>query len=139
MYLLLVYFPLLSFLLISLFGRYIGREGSAFVASLIMFLTLAISWFSFFEIVFSKTIIRIKLFTWVNLEMLNVSWGFLFDSVTALMLIVVVTISFFVHVYSISYMGHDPHLQRFLAYLSLFTFFMLILVTADNFMQMFVG
>lgn len=55
------------------------------------------------------------------------------------MLIVVTTISFFVHLYSISYMGHDPHLQRFLSYLSLFTFFMLILVTADNFLQMFVG
>src|SRR3989338_4029624 len=55
------------------------------------------------------------------------------------MLIVVTTISFFVHLYSISYMGHDPHLQRFLSYLSLFTFFMLILVTADNFLQLFVG
>lgn len=63
----------------------------------------------------------------------------MFDSVTALMLVVVTTISFFVHLYSISYMSHDPHLQRFLSYLSLFTFFMLILVTADNFLQMFVG
>lgn len=139
MYLLIIYFPLLSFLTISLFGRFVGRAGSAVVALLIMFLTLIISWFSFFEIVFSKTIIRIKLFTWINLEILNVNWGFLFDSVTALMLIVVVTISFFVHVYSISYMEHDPHLQRFLAYLSLFTFFMLLLVTSDNFLQMFVG
>lgn len=55
------------------------------------------------------------------------------------MLVVVSTISFFVHVYSVSYMAHDPYLQRFLAYLSLFTFFMLVLVTADNFLQMFVG
>lgn len=55
------------------------------------------------------------------------------------MLVVVTTISFFVHLYSVSYMDHDPHLQRFLSYLSLFTFFMLILVTANNFLQMFVG
>lgn len=70
---------------------------------------------------------------------MNIKWGFLFDSVTALMLVVVTTISFFVHLYSVSYMDHDPHLQRFLSYLSLFTFFMLILVTANNFLQMFVG
>jgi NADH:ubiquinone oxidoreductase subunit 5 (subunit L)/multisubunit Na+/H+ antiporter MnhA subunit len=56
-----------------------------------------------------------------------------------MMLVVVTTISFFVHIYSVSYMEHDPHLQRFLSYLSLFTFFMLILVTASNFLQMFVG
>jgi proton-translocating NADH-quinone oxidoreductase chain L len=70
---------------------------------------------------------------------LDVNWSFLFDSITAMMLVVVTTISFFVHVYSVSYMEHDPHLQRFLSYLSLFTFFMLILVTASNFLQMFVG
>jgi NADH:ubiquinone oxidoreductase subunit 5 (subunit L)/multisubunit Na+/H+ antiporter MnhA subunit len=66
-------------------------------------------------------------------------WGFMFDSLTVIMLIVVTFVSSVVHLYSTEYMSHDPHLPRFMSYLSLFTFFMLILVTADNFIQMFVG
>lgn len=104
-----------------------------------MLSTTLLSWFLFFEISLSKSLLSISLFTWLNIDLLSIQWGLIFDSVTSLMLIVVTTISFFVHLYSISYMGHDPHLQRFLSYLSLFTFFMLILVTADNFLQMFVG
>lgn len=139
MYLLVLWLPLLSFLFISLFGRFLGREGSSYFAFIFMLITAIISWFLLFEISLSKSIIYIELFSWLNIDVLSVSWGFLFDSVTALMLVVVTTISFFVHLYSISYMGHDPHLQRFLSYLSLFTFFMLILVTSSNFLQMFVG
>lgn len=71
--------------------------------------------------------------------MLNVDWGFLFDSLTVVMCCVVTFVSSIVHLYSTEYMAHDPHLPRFMSYLSLFTFFMLILVTADNFVQMFVG
>lgn len=71
--------------------------------------------------------------------MLNVDWGFLFDSLTAIMCCVVTFVSSIVHLYSTEYMANDPHLSRFMSYLSLFTFFMLILVTADNFIQMFVG
>lgn len=71
--------------------------------------------------------------------LLNVSWGFLFDTLTSMMLIIVTLISCLVHLYSISYMAHDPHLVRFMSYLSLFTMFMLFLVTADNFIQMFLG
>jgi len=63
----------------------------------------------------------------------------MFDSLTVIMFMIVTFISFLVHVYSIEYMGYDPHLSRFMCYLSLFTFFMLILVSADNFLQMFVG
>lgn len=139
MYLLIIFFPLISFFLISFFGRFIGREGGSFVAVFFMFLTVLLSWFAFFEIAVSKSIVNLTLFTWINLNLLDLNWSFLFDSITALMLVVVTTISFFVHVYSVSYMEHDPHLQRFLSYLSLFTFFMLILVTASNFLQMFVG
>jgi len=71
--------------------------------------------------------------------MFDISWGFLFDSLTVAMLIVVTCVSTVVHFYSQGYMEHDPHLPRFMSYLSLFTFFMLILVTADNLIQMFVG
>ncbi len=139
MYLLGLFFPLLSFMLISLFGRFFGRPGSSILAVIMMFFSVLVSWFSLFEVGFSNSLICFELFTWIDVELLNIKWGFLFDSVTALMLVVVTTISFFVHLYSVSYMDHDPHLQRFLSYLSLFTFFMLILVTANNFLQMFVG
>jgi len=77
--------------------------------------------------------------TWFNSEYLCANWGFQFDSLTVVMLIVVTFISSLVHLYSTEYMSHDPHLPRFMSYLSLFTFFMLILVTADNFIQLFVG
>src|SRR5690606_25298172 len=76
---------------------------------------------------------------WVNSELFNVSFGFLFDSLTVVMLVVVCSISTLVHLYSLEYMSHDPHLPRFMSYLSLFTFFMLILVTSNNLLQMFVG
>jgi len=76
---------------------------------------------------------------WMNSELLNVDWGFLFDSLTVTMCCIVTFVSSLVHLYSTEYMSHDPHLSRFMSYLSLFTFFMLILVTADNYVQMFVG
>lgn len=71
--------------------------------------------------------------------LLTVNFGLMFDSITSVMLIVVTTVSSLVHLYSTGYMAGDPHVPRFMSYLSLFTFFMLILVTADNFVQMFVG
>jgi NADH-ubiquinone oxidoreductase chain 5 len=83
--------------------------------------------------------VYIKLGTWISSEVMHVDCGFMFDSLTATMCVVVTFISFLVHLYSIEYMSHDPHLPRFMSYLSLFTFFMLILITGDNFIQMFVG
>jgi NADH:ubiquinone oxidoreductase subunit 5 (subunit L)/multisubunit Na+/H+ antiporter MnhA subunit len=71
--------------------------------------------------------------------MFLVSFGLLFDSITVIMLIVVTTVSSLVHIYSTGYMAGDPHIPRFMSYLSLFTFFMLILVTADNLLQLFIG
>jgi len=79
------------------------------------------------------------LFDWAVLDFFSVSFGLLFDNVTAIMLLIITCISFFVHLYSLEYMSHDPHLNRFISYLSLFTFFMLMLVTADNFLQLFIG
>jgi len=75
----------------------------------------------------------------MDLSSLTVSFGLMFDSLTAIMLIVVTSVSTCVHVYSTEYMAGDPHLPRFMSYLSLFTFFMLILVTADNLLQLFIG
>jgi NADH:ubiquinone oxidoreductase subunit 5 (subunit L)/multisubunit Na+/H+ antiporter MnhA subunit len=75
----------------------------------------------------------------MDLSSFTVSFGLMFDSLTAVMLIVVTTVSSLVHIYSTEYMNGDPHLPRFMSYLSLFTFFMLILVTADNILQLFIG
>jgi NADH-quinone oxidoreductase subunit L len=79
------------------------------------------------------------LYNWIVLDYSKIVIGFLFDSLTSVMLLIITSISFFVHLYSIGYMSHDPHLNRFMSYLSLFTFFMLILVTSDNFLQLFLG
>merc|ERR1712127_1083001 len=101
--------------------------------------TFLLSSFSFYEVALNGCPVYIKLMPWMNSELLNVDWGFLFDSLTVSMCCIVTFVSFLVHLYSTEYMAHDPHLSRFMSYLSLFTFFMLILVTADNFIQMFVG
>ena len=77
--------------------------------------------------------------TWFECELFDASWGFHFDSLTAVMIVVVTSVSTLVHLYGFSYMSHDPHIPRFMCYLSIFTFFMLMLVTADNFLQMFFG
>ena len=83
--------------------------------------------------------IYLKLMTWIKIGLVSVDWAFFVDKLTVVMLIVVTTISLLVHIYSISYMRYDPSLPRFLSYLSLFTFFMLMLVCADNFIQLFFG
>jgi len=90
-------------------------------------------------VVLSHSVCTVRLFPWIESNSLFVSWGFLFDSLTATMLIVVTVISVLVHLYSANYMSEDPHIPRFMSYLSLFTFFMLMLITADNFVQLFLG
>lgn len=139
MYLLIILIPLLSFLSASLFGRYIGRTGSTIITTSALFITAILSTIAFYEVAIAESNCYIRLFPWIDCALLHASWGFMFDSLTVLMLIVVTYVSALVHLYSIEYMANDPHIQRFMSYLSLFTFFMLILVTADNFIQMFIG
>ena len=139
MYLLLVFLSLIGSCLAGLFGRYLGPIGSGFITTSCLFLSLLISFFVFYEVALIGCPVYIKLITWISSEVLNVDWGFMFDSLTVIMCVVVTFVSSLVHLYSLEYMSHDPHLSRFMSYLSLFTFFMLILVTADNFVQMFVG
>ena len=139
MYLLLVFLSIIGSILAGFFGRYLGSKGSVFITTSCLLLSLLISIFIFFEVALSNCPVYIKVMTWVSSEVLHVDWGFMFDSLTTTMCVVVTFISFLVHLYSAEYMSHDPHLPRFMSYLSLFTFFMIILVTADNFIQMFVG
>jgi NADH-ubiquinone oxidoreductase chain 5 len=139
MYLLIVFLPLIGSCVSGLFGIYLGSWGAAIISTSCLLLSLLISFFAFYEVAFVGCFVYIKLTTWISSEVLNIDWGFMFDTLTVVMCIVVTFISCLVHLYSTEYMSHDPHLPRFMSYLSLFTFFMLILVTADNFIQMFVG
>jgi len=138
MLILIVVFPLLGFLSGSLFGRFLGL-GVCFITTLCLFSSLIFSIVLFYDVLVSGVTYKVALNSWILVDSLNIKWSFCFDSLTAVMLFVVTFISTLVHLYSTEYMEHDPHLPRFMSYLSLFTFFMLILVTANNFLQMFVG
>ena len=138
MLILIVLLPLFGFFSGSLFGRYLCW-GVCYVTTLSVFSSLLLSLALFYEVVSSGVSYKLIMGSWIVVDSLNIEWSFCFDSLTSIMLIVVTFISTLVHLYSTEYMEHDPHLPRFMSYLSLFTFFMLILITANNFLQMFVG
>nr|WJJ70081.1 NADH dehydrogenase subunit 5 [Resomia ornicephala] len=139
MYILILYLPLLSFLLCSFFGRKLGYKGSKILSVTFLFITFSISIIIFNEVINKGTSTNIFLLNWFNLGLLHNNFNILFDNITCSMLILVTFISFLVHLFSTSYMDNDPHIQRFMSYLSLFTFFMLILITSNNFIQLFIG
>jgi NADH-ubiquinone oxidoreductase chain 5 len=139
MYLALIIFPLLGSICSGFFGRKIGVKGSHILTCTSVLITTIFSIISFFEVGFNNIAVTVKLSRWIDSESLNILWGFNFDSLTVSMLIPVLIISFLVHIYSIDYMSHDPHNQRFFSYLSLFTFMMIMLVTANNLLVMFIG
>lgn len=137
--LLIIFLPLVGSVSSGLFGRTLGPRGAGLITVTCMVLALFLSFYTFYNVCFLGSTVLINLLPWVTSELFQVTWGFFFDTLTCVMLIVVCSISTLVHLYSLEYMGHDPHLPRFMSYLSLFTFFMLILVTASNLLQMFVG
>lgn len=139
MYLTIIFLPLVGSILSGLFGRFLTPKGSACVSIFGISLACLISVILFFEVGLSGSPCYIKLSPWLDCEMFDACWGFYFDSLTVSMCFTVTLISTLVHLYSTSYMSHDPHQPRFMAYLSLFTFFMLMLITADNFIQLFLG
>ena len=139
MYLIIIFLPLVSSLISGMFGRKIGPKGASIITVICLIITFFCSFFAFYEVALIGSPVYIKLTTWISSEVLHVDWGFQFDTLTVIMCCVVTFVSSLVHLYSTEYMSHDPHLPRFMSYLSLFTFFMLILITADNYVQMFVG
>ena len=139
MYLALIVLPILGSIVSGFFGRKVGVSGAQLVTCLSVIITTFIAVIGFFEVGLNNIPVSFSLFRWVDSESLNVMWGFNFDSLTVSMLIPVLIVSSLVHIYSIGYMSHDPHNQRFFSYLSLFTFMMIVLVTANNFLLMFVG
>src|SRR5689334_15684971 len=139
MYHAIVFLPLVGFLIAGLFGRVIGPRPSEIVTTALLFVSALLSWVSFVQVGYGDGATRIQIAQWFASGDLQVDWAFRIDTLTAVMLVVVNTVSALVHLYSIGYMHEDPHRPRFFAYLSLFTFAMLMLVTADNLVQMFFG
>jgi NADH-ubiquinone oxidoreductase chain 5 len=139
MYLALIVLPILGSIVSGFFGRKVGVSGSQIITCSCVIITTILAIIAFIEVGLNNIPVTIYLFRWVDSESLNIAWAFNFDALTVSMLIPVLIVSSLVHVYSIGYMSHDPHNQRFFSYLSLFTFMMIILVTANNFLLMFVG
>nr|YP_011008101.1 NADH dehydrogenase subunit 5 [Dictyotopsis propagulifera]WBP69967.1 NADH dehydrogenase subunit 5 [Dictyotopsis propagulifera] len=139
MYLNIIIFPLFGSIIAGFFGRFLSGKGAGIITIFSVTLSCILSSLAFYEVGLACCPTYIKIATWLDSDLLQINWGFCFDSLTVTMLFVVTFISMLVHIYSLEYMKLDPHLSRFMSYLSLFTFFMLILVTSDNFVQMFLG
>ena len=139
MYLVIIILPLLGSIASGFFGRKIGITGSQFITCSSVIITTLLAIIAFIEVGLNNIPVTLNIARWIDVEALNVIWSFKFDSLTVSMLLPVLIVSSLVHTYSISYMSHDPHNQRFFSYLSLFTFMMIILVTGNNYLLMFVG
>ena len=139
MYLAILTLPLLSATVAGFLGRKVGKTGSHLITCSSLVLTALLALVAFYEVGLCQSPVSIKLMSWIDSEFLLVSWGFIYDSLTVSMLLPVLIVSALVHIYSTSYMSEDPHNQRFFSYLSMFTFFMLMLVTGDNYLVMFIG
>ncbi len=139
MYSIIVFLPLLGCLIAGFFGRWIGARGAGALTSIFLCVSAVLSMAALYFVGFEGQTEKITVMRWVTSGALDVHWAFRIDTLTAVMLVVVTFVSALVHIYSIGYMSHDPHQPRFFAYLSFFTFAMLMLVTSDNFLQLFFG
>ena len=135
----LLFLPLLSFIVTGFFGKYLGDRTSEIITSLFVSISAVLALIVFYQVITQGYENNIVIASWFHSGSLNVNWSIKVDALSAVMLVVVTLISSLVHIYSIGYMSRDPHKARFMAYLSLFTFAMLTLVTSDNFLQLFFG
>ncbi len=134
-----VFLPLIAAMLVGLSTRRMPDGAAQLITSCAVLLSGIFSAVVFYQVIFAHQAYSVTVLEWITSGDLKVAWKLRADALTAVMLIVVTWVSALVHIYSIGYMSHDPHKPRFMAYLSLFTFFMLLLVTSDNFLQLFVG
>lgn len=134
-----VFLPLVGFLVTGLGLRYIGDRGAQGITCLLMLGSVVAGCLLFQEVVFRHQTGVFDLLSWIHVGNFKVNWGLKIDTLSATMIVVVTSVSFLVHLYSVGYMSHDKSIPRFMAYLSLFTFAMLMLVTAPNFVQLFFG
>jgi NADH-quinone oxidoreductase subunit L len=133
-----VFFPLLGAIIAGLFGRWIGDRGAQLVTCGGLILSALCSWVVLAGALGGEPY-KIELFRWIHAGTFEADWVIRVDVLSAVMMFTVSTVSALIHVYSVGYMAHDPSIPRFMSYLSLFTFFMLALVTADNFLQLYFG
>src|SRR5690349_13206877 len=138
MYQLIVFLPLLGFLIAGVLGPWIGARGAEYVTCSLLGVCFVLSWIAFVMVARGADA-HVMIGNWFTSGKLVANWALRIDTLTAVMLVVVTTVSFLTHVYSVGYMAEDPSRPRFFAYLSLFTFAMLMLVTADNLVQLFFG
>jgi NADH-ubiquinone oxidoreductase chain 5 len=139
MYLSILVLPLLGSFVSGFMGRKIGVTGAHIITCTCLILSSILASIAFYEVGFCGSPVSIHLTSWIDSEFMSISWEFLFDQLTVSMLIPVLYISSLIHIFSTDYMAEDPHNQRFFSYLSLFTFFMLVLVSGANFFVMFIG
>jgi NADH-quinone oxidoreductase subunit L len=139
MYSAIVFLPLIGACLAGFFGRWLGDKPSGILTSTLLVASAGLSWVAFYRVGLTGEDLRVQVLPWVQSGDLQANWMLRIDTLNAVMLVVVNTVSSLVHIYSIGYMSHDDSQPRFFAYLSLFTFAMLMLVTADNFLQLFFG
>ena len=141
LYDLIVFLPLVGFLAAGLFREQLGPRNAELVTTGLLGVSCFGAWIVFFSVAYgsSEEAIIVPVANWITSGKLDIAWALRIDALTAVMLVVVTTVSFLVHWYSIGYMHEDPSRQRFFSFLSLFTFAMLMLVTADNLVQMFFG
>ena len=139
MYLSILIFPLLASFVSGFMGRKIGITGSHIITCTCLSISSLLATVAFYEVGICGSPVSVYLFNWVDSEFMSISWEFLFDQLTVSMFIPVLYISTLIHIYTTSYLAEDPHNQRFFSYLSLFTFFMLLLVSGANYFVMFIG
>ena len=136
---LIIFLPLLAAIISGFFGKIVGNKASQLITSLFVSISALLSIYVFYNVTIFDYSNNIVIAKWITSGDLDVNWSIKIDQLSAIMLVVVTLVSAIVHVYSIGYMSHDPHQPRFMSYLSLFTFAMLVLVTSDNFLQLFFG
>ena len=134
-----LFLPLLGSILTGFFSKYLGEKISLFLSCALVLTSAILSIFIFYQVISFNYENNLLIFNWIDSGALNVNWSIKIDALSSVMLVVVCIVSSLVHIYSIGYMSQDPHKQRFMSYLSLFTFSMLVLVTSDNFIQLFFG
>ena len=136
---LLVFLPLIASIVVGFFGRFLGDRISQLITCSFVIISALLSIFYFIDVAINSNVYNFKIANWVSSGSLVLNWSIYIDTLTSVMLVVVTSVSALVHVYSVGYMSHDPDKPRFMSYLSLFTFMMLMLVTSDNFLQLFFG
>jgi NADH-quinone oxidoreductase subunit L len=139
MYLAIVFLPLIGAIFAGFFGRLVEARASEVITTSLVLITMPLAWFALYQVGIERHEERIELVRFIDSGALQTSWALRIDTLTAVMLVVVTTVSGLVHLYSIGYMEDDDGRPRFFAYLSLFTFAMLALVTSDNLLQLYFG